>query len=357
MESPKIYINRISTALPETEVHGLFLEEGPKYLSDERKKKLFHRMAQKGQIEKRYSVLPMERSEAGPGLLDFYKRGAFPSTAERMRRYRGHALPLALKALAPWREKQVLEGVTHLIVTSCTGFYAPGLDIDLVQALRLNPSVERTIIGFMGCYAAFNGLKQAYHIARSEPSAKVLMVNLELCTLHFQEGHELEPMLGFLIFADGCAASLISREEAGLEITGFKNELCADEIDKITWEIGDRGFNMFLSTEVPQAIGRHLPEKMKSILGGRKPEDISLWALHPGGRAILDTIQEKLGVPEDKMAASREVLRDCGNMSSASVMFVLRKHLEDVRSRGNGVALAFGPGLTVESMEFHKNPL
>lgn len=357
----KVFINDISVAVPETEVHELFLKEGPKYLKDSRKQKLFARMASKGQIERRYSVLSLEETgeddNKQPALLDLYKEGSFPSTEQRMKLYQKHALPLTLKAIEPLKKNDDLQEVTHVIVTSCTGFYAPGLDIELVSELGLSPNVERSIISFMGCYAAFNGMKQARHIVRSQPDAKVLLVNIELCTLHFQEANEIEPMLGFLIFADGCAASIISAKREGLEMQSFHNYLCSDEVDKITWQVGDQGFNMFLSTDVPKAIGKDLPLRVGDILGEDKAEDISLWAIHTGGRSILDTIQNKLELPDEKMIASRNVLREYGNMSSPSVMFVLRDHLYNTKSAGQGCAMAFGPGLTVESMKFFKKPL
>lgn len=352
---PQVFINHISTAVPETEVHEMFLREGPKFLKEERDKKIFKRIASRGQIERRYSVLPMAATETESGLLEFYQMGAFPTTAARMLRYQKHALPLALKSIAPLKDKTNLQEITHLIVTSCTGFYAPGLDIELVRELGLKPSVERTIVGFMGCYAAFNGLKLAHSIVLARPDAKVLMVNIELCTLHLQEISDIESMLGFLIFADGCAASIVSRASGGLEITGFRNELGFSEIDKITWQVGDQGFDMFLSTEVPAAIGRLMPERLADIVASSG--DVPLWAIHPGGRAILDVIQEKLVLSDEQMQASREVLRDCGNMSSASVMFVLQKHLYQTATSGEGWAMAFGPGLTVEAMKFLKTPL
>ena len=358
LQDTRVFINDISTAVPETEVNELFLREAPKYLKDPRKEKLFSRMAAKGQIDRRYSVLPLEKSEDHEALLDIYQEENFPSTEKRMKLYQKYALPLARKAIAPLEKKYDLKSeVTHVIITSCTGFYAPGLDIELVSELGLSQSVERSIIGFMGCYAAFNGMKQARHIVRSQPDAKVLLVNIELCTLHFQESQEIEPMLGFLIFADGCAASLISAENTGLELQSFNNYLCSEEVDKITWQVGNQGFNMFLSTEVPKAIGKDLEQKVDFILGDTKVRDVDHWAIHTGGRAILDVIQDKLGLPEEKMSASRHVLKNYGNMSSPSVMFVLKEHLYNTQTSGQGCAMAFGPGLTVESMKFFKRPL
>ncbi len=179
-------------------------------------------------------------------------------------------------------------GITHVIVTSCTGLYAPGLDFEVVSHLGLDPSVERTMIGFMGCYAAINALKSAHHIVRSEPDAMVLVLNLELCTLHFQEIHELEQVLSFLVFADGCAASLVSAKPQGLAIDSFLAVKIPDTSHLITWRIGELGFDMHLSGEVPGEIGRALKESGTEITRGQSPESIDLWAVHPGGRSILD---------------------------------------------------------------------
>ena len=159
--------------------------------------------------------------------------------------------------------------ITHLIVTSCTGFYAPGLDLQLAHRLGLDPSVERTIIGFMGCYAAMNALKLARHIVRSEPRSKVAIVNLELCTLHLQETDNIEEVLSFLIFADGCSASIVSAEPDGIELESFRTTVIPGSADQITWHIGRNGFDMRLAGTVPGTIGSGLPDAMPSILNGR----------------------------------------------------------------------------------------
>ena len=353
MEFSEVYINDISTAVPDLEVHETFLNVAPRFLKDDRTAKLFMKLAVKGQIDRRYTVLPMEETDAGPGLIEFYLK-KHPTTGERMARYRRHALPLVMKTLKQLTPKNDLANVTHILVTSCTGFYAPGIDTEIVQELGLAPTVERNFIGFMGCHAAFNAMKQAYHTIRSIENARVLMVNVELCTLHFQQSQEIEPMLGFFIFADGCSASLISAKPEGLKIQGFHNKMHCEEKGKILWHIGDQGFDMYLSPELPRAIEKiALPTLLD--LGVNQIENIDMWAIHPGGRSILDAIQNSLNLSDPKMKPSREVLRQYGNMSSPSVMFVLRDHLYDSRSFGNGVAMAFGPGLTVESLRFWKH--
>jgi predicted naringenin-chalcone synthase len=251
------------------------------------------------------------------------------------------AIP-AVEALSPG-------AVTHLIVTCCTGFSAPGLDLQLVDYLGLSPSVERTTIGFMGCYAAINGLKLARHIVRSEPASRVLMINLELCTLHFKESTDLEQILAFFLFADGCAASLISAEPEGLAIDGFYSARLPDTACLIQWNIGDSGFDMHLSGHVPGAIRELLPSEAERMVGG--PTD--LWAIHPGGRSILDAVQHAVQIPADGLKASREVLREFGNMSSATVMFVLKRLMEGAHPGETGCAMSFGPGIMAETMRFH----
>src|SRR6185437_7102477 len=184
-----------------------------------------------------------------------YRRGRFPSTAERMKLFERFAPLLATKALDNLQlSREERERIGHVIVTCCTGFYAPGLDFAIVDHLGLSPATERTMIGFMGCYAAINGLKQARHIVRSEPGESVLMVNLELCTLHLHETQDLGEVLSLLIFADGCAASLISSEPAGLAVDGFRAMQVEDTRDLITWRVGDLGFDMWLSGQVPREI-------------------------------------------------------------------------------------------------------
>nr|MDP9128157.1 type III polyketide synthase [Pseudomonadota bacterium] len=264
------------------------------------------------------------------------------------------ALGLALRALDQLDLLAQKDSITHLILTTCTGFYAPGLDLQIVEHYGLRPSVERTIIGFMGCYAALNALKLARHIVRSEPASKILILNLELCTIHLQETDNLEQVLSFMIFADGCSASLVSSERSGIELQSFTSTLMPGSADQITWHIGGLGFDMVLLGKVPLTITRGLPQNLAHILGGRRLEDMRHWAVHPGGRTILDAVQHSLGLPVGSLRHSRDVLRRFGNMSSATVMFVLREILEDSANAGRGCAMAFGPGVTVESMMFEK---
>lgn len=346
------YLNQIATSVPDYDVHRKFVDCAPSLLSEERSRVLFRRMAEKAQIEHRYSFLQPHPDAMAIDTNDFYRRGAFPDTETRMLFYERHALSLARRALDQLDFAARKDSITHLIVTTCTGFYAPGIDLQVVEHYGLNPSVERTIIGFMGCYAGLNALKLARHIVRSEPSSNVAILNLELCTIHLQETDDLEEVLSFLIFADGCSASLVSAKPLGIELQSFTSTIMPDSADQITWHIGGLGFDMVLRGQVPSTITKGLPSNLSSILGGHRPEDIGHWAIHPGGRAILDAVQKSIGIADDRLQPSRDVLRRFGNMSSATVMFVLKEMLRPGPVARRGCAMAFGPGLTVESMVF-----
>lgn len=347
------YINRIATAVPEHDVHRKFVDSVPSMISNERDQALFTRMASRSQIEHRYSVFKPSSETDRIDVAGVYSFGAFPNTKTRMQLYERHAFALAKSAIDKLDLSEAANQVTHLILTSCTGFFAPGLDLQIVERYGLKGSVERTVIGFMGCNAALNALKQARHIVRSEPSATVLVVNLELCTLHLQEAEDLEQVLSFLVFADGCAASLISAKPSGIEMQSFRSCILPDSSDQITWRIGDSGFDMLLSGQVPASIANGLPQSIDSILEGRLMEEIQYWAIHPGGRVILDAVQKVLALHEKALDSSRNILRLFGNMSSATIMFVLQDMMRQNALSGYGCAMAFGPGVTVESMQFH----
>ena len=350
------YLNRIATAVPEFDVHQPFVEFAAGMLEVERTRGLFRRMARVSGISRRFSVLNPRAAE-GDGTTDaarFYTRGEFPGTAERMRVFEESAPSLAKRAVDGLRlSAEERARVTHVVVTSCTGMYAPGLDFEVMEHLGLATTVERTTIGFMGCYAAMNALKVARHMVRSEPEAAVLVVNLELCTLHLQETQDLEQVLSFLVFSDGCSASLVSTEPTGLALDRFRSVVIPGTRDLITWKIREMGFDMLLSGRVPGEIARALRGAAEEITGGRDAGEIDLWAVHPGGRSVLDAVEEGLGLREDALLSSRHVLKCFGNMSSATVMFVLEEMMRGARPGENGCAMAFGPGLTAETLLFH----
>jgi predicted naringenin-chalcone synthase len=350
------HINRIATAVPDDDVHGAFVAFADQMLEDPRVQPVFRRMAARSGIRRRFSVLTPNAAstEFTVNAHEFYTRGSFPDTAKRMQIFERFAPKLAQRTLDKLKlSDEERRDVTHVLVTSCTGLYAPGLDFDIIDHLGLDTSVERTVIGFMGCYAAINGLKQARHIVRSEPAAKVLLVNLELCTLHLQETQDLEQVLSFLVFGDGCAASLISAEPAGFAMDSFRSLLIPETRDLITWRIRGVGFDMLLSGKVPGEIGKALAVSGGEVLGQHRKEDISLWGVHPGGKSVLDAVERGLGLAEDALAASRQTLECFGNMSSATVMFVLERLMQSARPGEKGCAMSFGPGLTAETMLFH----
>ncbi len=344
------YLNRIATAVPSHDVHDAFVHFAATRIESPRDRTLFGKLTEKAQIAHRFSVLEASAIDAG----GFYGRGEFPSTAARMRKYEEHAPELAMKAVAALDLGTAARRITHLIATSCTGFYAPGLDLEIVARCGLDPSVERTMVGFMGCYAAVNALKLARHIVRSDPESRVLMVNLELCSLHLAGAPSLEQMLSFLVFADGCAASVVSAVPRGLALDRFHSVMVPETRELITWRIGDQGFDMVLSGKVPGAIRRGLQASAAAILDGALPAAIDVWAVHPGGRSVLDAVESGLALGPEALAASRAVLRSSGNMSSATVMFVLEKILGTAKSGERGCAMSFGPGLTAETFLFHK---
>jgi predicted naringenin-chalcone synthase len=350
------FINRIATAVPPHDVHRPFVQFAENMLPQGTPRSLFKRMARMAAIEHRYSFVEPVAADGTywKDSEELYVTGNFPSTARRMQAFERFAPRLAERALDRLAlAEEERRGVTHVIVTSCTGLYAPGLDFDIVRHLGLNPRVERTMIGFMGCYAAINALKSAHYIVRSEPSARVLMLNLELCTLHFQETEDLEQILSFLLFADGCASALISADEKGLAIDSFLAVSAPETSHLITWRIRDGGFDMHLSGQVPGEIKRTMREAGAEVTRGRDPQSIELWAVHPGGRTILDAVEQGLGLKENSLRFSRDILARFGNMSSATVMFVLEQVLGAAAKGQQGCAMSFGPGVTAETMLFH----
>jgi alpha-pyrone synthase len=352
------YLNRVATAVPPHDVHEAFVQFARSLLGErQREGGVFERMVEMSQIEHRFSsIAPRPLSDDAELDHDgFYIRGRFPDTAARMRRYETIAPALAAEAVEKLGLGDDRARITHVVVTTCTGLSAPGLDLELVERCRLDRTVERTMIGFMGCYAAINALKLARHIVRSEPAARVLLLNLELCTLHFQETRSFEQILAFLLFGDGCAASLVTAEPGGIALDRFRAFVMPGTSELITWNIGELGFDMVLSGRVPGAIGQALRAHVGDILDGAAPEAMAHWAIHPGGRSVLDAVERALALGQGALSASREILRRYGNMSSATIMFVLEALLRarlPGGSEARGCAMSFGPGLTAETMLF-----
>ncbi len=354
MSERRAFINAIAGVTPDHDVHDLFIDWAQAQVEDPRMRKLFMRMAERSGIEHRWSVLP-----PAPGDLPHDRPGGFyhgdsPATSTRMKAYAEAAPKLALGAIEKLRAQADLDGVTHLVVASCTGFVAPGIDQIIARALGLD-NVERTLVGFMGCYAAVCALRTARHIVRADPEARVLAVTVELCSLHLQETQQLESLLAMLQFSDGAAAALVTADPKGFEMSHLFSAALENSADLIQWNVGDTGFEMTLSGEVPGRIQHALADEnvRKRLYNGWRPEEVDTWAVHAGGRSILDAVERGLELPQGALFASRDVLANYGNMSSATLMFVLALLMErpDV---GKGVAIAFGPGLAAEGFHFER---
>ena len=350
------WINQIGTALPAHDVHQTFRDFARGQLGS-RAKPVFDRMADRSGITHRWSVLPPARQgQASVDADGFYAHDNFPTTAARMRRYEAEAPALAARAVQALRlQPDALGRITHLVVASCTGFTAPGLDQVLADRLGLPPDTKRSFIGFMGCYAAIPALRVAVDAVRADPAARVLVVSLELCTLHLQQTTDLESVLTFLLFGDGAAAALVTAEPGGIRLDDFRCATIPDTQDLITWRIGDQGFDMRLSGRVPPVIQSALRAAANSNQPGGLLTGVdaarSLWAVHAGGRTVLDAVESGLDLPASALEHSRAVLDRIGNVSSATLLFVLQRMLAG-RQTGPGVALAFGPGLAAESFRF-----
>lgn len=340
-------ITAIATAVPDLDVHAHYSAWAETQLSEERQRAAFARMIARGGIDHRWSVLGPDDGQLEPG--SFYNAGGPPGTAERMRRYAEAAPDLALKAIAKLPD---LSGITHLVLASCTGFMAPGLDQIIARRLGLAANVERSVIGFMGCYAGITALRSAAHLVRSVHDARVLVISVELCTLHMQHTDNIEALLAMSQFADGAAAALVTGDGAGLALGDGVSATLEESEELITWAITDTGFAMHLSGAVPGRFGDALgdPALTSQITGTRPAHDITQWAVHPGGRSVLDAVERGLALSPDALTTSRDVLREFGNMSSATVIFVLERLI--AKRPESGVAMAFGPGLALEGLHF-----
>ena len=345
------FLNAVGAANPTHDIHRAFIDWARERV-EPRSRALFERMAARAGIEHRWSVLPPSPDGGSPVAAGGFYGAAMPGTAARMAIYADQAPALGIAAIEALRAKASLDRITHLVVASCTGFVAPGIDQIIATRIGLSPSVERLLVGFMGCYAAVAALRSARHIVRSEPDARVLVLTIELSTLHLQDARAIEPLLAMLQFADGAAAALVTSDAHGLELGKPFAAALPDSADLIRWDITDTGFAMHLGGAVPARIAAALADEAFVAMAtqGRSPRDLA-WAVHAGGRSILDAVQKALDLPSDALAASRDVLREKGNMSSATLMFALETLL-DGPPIGDGVALAFGPGLAAEGFAF-----
>lgn len=356
------YIHHISTDTPPFIYSNEFSCERMKgWVTESRAKRMVEMIYERTGIETRYSVIDDFTKEDGD-LFRTLPDGTInsPTTGQRNALYakasRELAVKLARKTLAECPQF-AKEEITHVVFASCTGFANPGPDYHIIRDLGLNENVERYTIGFMGCYAAFPAMRMAAQFCEANPKAVVLVMCLELCTLHLQVSDKPESIVANALFADGAAAAIMSaREPSGdrpfYRVQGFHSALVPSSEAHMAWDIGDHGFNMVLSAYVPDLIGSNIHEMLGGILAKREMQisDIDEWAIHPGGRAILDQVEQHLSLPPEALEISRGVLRDYGNMSSPTVMFVLKGMLEEAETdHAMTCAIAFGPGLTVET--------
>ncbi|APH46740.1 type III polyketide synthase [Microbacterium sp. 1.5R] len=324
-------------------------------------------------IDTRHTVIRELSPAAGTDDKMFFDRETgrlqSPGTAARNDLYTREASRLFVEVARSALDADpdiVAADVTHVITASCTGFHAPGPEYEIVRGLGLSDSVQRYHLGFMGCYASLPALRAASQFCAADPTAVVLVVSVELCTVHLRSSEDPDLIVANSLFADGAAAGIVTARDLAtpvpaVRLDGFHTAIAAEGEKDMAWTIGDHGFEMILSTKVPQIIGETIIGAIRPLYAregelaaafdeGRVGERVEHWAIHPGGRSILDRVQERLNLSDDQLFPARETLRENGNMSSATVLFVIKRILDAGAGDGSRVAaMAFGPGLTAES--------
>lgn len=354
------YIHQIQTTVPE---HKYFQDELRDRMKEtvggnEKDQRLLDHIYRRSGISTRHSVVDDFKSE-GSFELFFNGQGSAPGTKSRNDIYikKGRQLFVDVGQKLMADSDFDSSDITHLITVSCTGFYAPGPDYDIINSLGLRSSIERYHLGFMGCYAVIPALKLARQLCQADENATVMIVSVELCTLHFQARPVMDDMISASVFSDGGAGAIVSGKKptsgSYFSLDSFESSITEKGEDDMAWSIGDHGFNMKLSTYVPDILSSELLPFLGPILEkyGLSQTDIDLWGIHPGGRAILDKFASTLKLEKDALRASRSILSGYGNMSSATILFVLRELLAESPASDNEktLAMAFGPGLTIES--------
>ena len=330
------------------------------YAPDEPGRRKLKYLYRQGGISTRYSVIPDYSLPASQ--WEFYPPSEnlepFPSLEKRMQWFREYAAPLSLKAINNCLKETEVETITHLITVSCTGMSAPGLDLELMDLLGLPPTTTRTAVNFMGCYAAIHGLKLADAFCKSDPEANVLVVCTELCTLHFQKLATLDNITSSMLFADGAAAVLVSadRGQNGLSMDHFYSTVSTRGKADMAWELSSKGFLMTLSGYIAGLIEEDFGGMVRDALNARgmNKEEITDWCIHPGGKKILEAVHQSMEFENGELDHCYQVLKDFGNMSSPTVLFVLERIMQQ---QANGkpkkiFGAAFGPGLTMETFIF-----
>lgn len=313
---------------------------------------------QHSKIEKRHSVISDFENNKLKGKLfgDHFPR-EIPDTFKRNTIYREEAPKIASavckEALIKWG--QPLSQITHVISVSCTGMYAPGIEFGLIEELGLNSTVERLAINFMGCFGAFKGLAIAKALAKENPINRILLVCTELCSLHFQADQTIETFVANALFADGSAAAIIGcclndNETSLFEIEKNSSFALKSTSDLMSWEIANTGMLMKLSAKVPEMIGQHINSFVTKLLPESTPFSSCEWAIHPGGKAIVEAIENSCSLTKEQTRASWETLKNFGNMSSATFLFILDEIIRKKSSFNSIVGLGFGPGLSIEGI-------
>jgi len=356
----KSYIHKIGTSVPvhrfsQNQIAGFMVNVQEMNAIEERKLEVLYRASG---IRYRNSVLRDFGED--PDKIDFLGKNGMdhPSVSDRMKLFKKEALPLAIKAVNNCLgQKYKPHEFTHLITVSCTGMYAPGLDIDLIEELDLPSHIKRTGIHFMGCYAAFNALKAADSFCKSDREALVLIVCVELCTIHFQNRKDDETLLSNALFSDGAAAVVVgpNPRNGSVEMMSFYSDIDPSGKQDMTWEISDFGFEIRLSSYIPDLIKNGIYDLTQKLLMQLEIslEQIDHFAIHPGGKKILKVIEESLKIHPEKSQYAHKVLSENGNMSSPTIFFVLEEILNNLnpkKSTNHILSFAFGPGLTLESM-------
>lgn len=360
----KTYIHHIEPVLPQFSYRQDYARDRMiDWLPGKRNRRLIRGIYDHSGIETRYSTLPDFGPGADPILFREDENGRIiePTTLERNRYYAQCSRELVVEAGRKALENS--EGfeasdITHVITVSCTGFYNPGPDLDLILGLGLPATTERYNLGFMGCYAAFPAMRMADQFCQARPDAVVLIVCLELCTLHLQFREEADSLLANSLFADGAAGVLVSARSPAasrpaLALNSFVSALAPEGASEMAWEVGDHGFDIRLSTYVPKIIAENIQGIIEGVLQPSpwQMKDIGTWAVHPGGRSIVDKLETALELEPEQVDDSRQILKNFGNMSSVTVLFVLSRILKrtDITEPHPVCAMAFGPGLTIET--------
>ncbi len=316
-------------------------------------------------IERRHGVIQDYMTLNPDEFIFFPKNWAlepFPPTSKRMEIYEHESVELAFIAAQKAIQDAGIAAadITHLIINTCTGFFAPGPDVALMKRLDLNPNTQRLIIGFMGCCAGFHGMRSAKHIIDSHPDAVVLHINIELCSLHFQKDVSRQTIIANSLFADGCSVVVYGgnhRFNHGIEIMETQSVVIPDCEDQMTWRIHDTGFIMTLDAAVPKTIRRETRNFLGALWkqAGISQDDMAAWAVHPGGKKIVESVEEALALHPQDTECSYHVLRNYGNMSSATLFFVVDRLRQTGLRSGYITAMGFGPGLVIEGAVFKVN--